>query len=180
LQQGKIDLIVATMNESPERRKQIDIIDPGYYASGATILARKREHIKSWSDLANKTVCAQQGAFYNKPLAEKYNVNLAPYAGVTEMNQALLDDRCFAEINDSVLVSMQLQDPKWADYESNVDPEFVTPFVMAVRKGQDDAQKLIGRIVTTLHKDGKILELAKKWQIGPTPWLLSLQAKSGT
>lgn len=177
LQQGKIDLIAATMNESEERRKQMDIIDPGYYASGATILARKSQHIKRWEDLTNKAACAQQGAFYNKPLAEKYNIKLMPYAGVAEMNQALLDDRCIAEINDSVLVSIQLQDSKWADYESNVDPQFLTPFVMAVRKGSDDTQKAIGDILKSLHKSGKVLELAKKWKL-PTPWLKDMQTKS--
>src|SRR5690349_23301490 len=32
LQQGKIDLMIATMNDTPERRKIVGIIQPDYYA----------------------------------------------------------------------------------------------------------------------------------------------------
>ena len=33
LEQGRIDFMIATMNDTPERRKIIDIIQPNYYAS---------------------------------------------------------------------------------------------------------------------------------------------------
>ena len=41
LQQGKIDLMIATMSDTPERRKIVDIIEPNYYGSGTNILAPK-------------------------------------------------------------------------------------------------------------------------------------------
>ncbi|HEU0156487.1 MAG TPA: transporter substrate-binding domain-containing protein, partial [Stellaceae bacterium] len=34
LDQGKIDLMIATMTDTPERRKIVDIVQPDYYASG--------------------------------------------------------------------------------------------------------------------------------------------------
>src|ERR1700746_3461991 len=39
LQQGKVDLLIATMGDTPERRKVVDIVEPNYYASGANVLA---------------------------------------------------------------------------------------------------------------------------------------------
>ena len=39
LQQGKIDLMIATMSDTPERRKIVDIVDPNYYGSGTNVLA---------------------------------------------------------------------------------------------------------------------------------------------
>src|SRR5258706_7070122 len=41
LQQGKIDLMIATMSDTPERRKIVDIVDPDYYASGTNVMAKK-------------------------------------------------------------------------------------------------------------------------------------------
>ena len=41
LQQGKIDLMIATMSDTPERRKVVDIVDPDYYASGTNVMAKK-------------------------------------------------------------------------------------------------------------------------------------------
>ena len=37
LQQGKIDLMIATMSDTPERRKIVDIVEPDYYASGTNV-----------------------------------------------------------------------------------------------------------------------------------------------
>ena len=41
LQQGKIDLMIATMSDTPERRKIVDIVEPDYYASGTNVLVKK-------------------------------------------------------------------------------------------------------------------------------------------
>jgi len=40
LDQGKIDVIIATMNDTPERRRVVSIIEPSYYASGVNVLTR--------------------------------------------------------------------------------------------------------------------------------------------
>src|SRR5258708_38103719 len=62
LQQGKIDMMIATMSDTPERRKIVDIIEPNYYGSGTNILAPKTAGLKSWEGLRGKKVCLIQGA----------------------------------------------------------------------------------------------------------------------
>ncbi|MGE5105302.1 MAG: transporter substrate-binding domain-containing protein, partial [Betaproteobacteria bacterium] len=62
LQQGKIDLMIATMSDTPERRKIVDIVDPDYYASGTNVMAKKSENLKSWEQLKGKKVCLIQGS----------------------------------------------------------------------------------------------------------------------
>ena len=37
LQQGKIDLMIATMNDTPDRRQAVGIPYPDYYAGGVTL-----------------------------------------------------------------------------------------------------------------------------------------------
>src|SRR5579859_5048101 len=64
LVEGKIDLIIATMNDTPERRKLIDIIDPGYYASGVNALSERSVHLHVWQQLRGKPVCMIDGSFY--------------------------------------------------------------------------------------------------------------------
>jgi len=41
LQQGKIDLMIATMSDKANRRKVVGITDPNYYTSGTNVLAKK-------------------------------------------------------------------------------------------------------------------------------------------
>ena len=49
LQQGKIDLMIATMNDKPDRRQLVGIIEPLYYASGVNVLANKTANLKTGS-----------------------------------------------------------------------------------------------------------------------------------
>ena len=42
LQQGKIDLMIATMNTTDERKKLVGIVSPDYYASGVNVFAIKK------------------------------------------------------------------------------------------------------------------------------------------
>jgi len=75
LQQGKIDLMLATMNVTEERKKTVGIVEPSYYASGVNVLVNRKVALKSWDQLKEQKVCGIQGAFYNKYVAEKYGAD---------------------------------------------------------------------------------------------------------
>src|SRR5437660_8677395 len=47
LQQGKIDLMIATMNDKPDRRQVVGIVEPLYYASGVNVLANRKAGLKN-------------------------------------------------------------------------------------------------------------------------------------
>ena len=51
LQQGKIDLMIATMNDTPERRKAVGIVEPDYYASGVNVMSSKKAALKNWEQI---------------------------------------------------------------------------------------------------------------------------------
>ena len=70
LEQGKIDLMIATMNDKPDRRKVVYIVEPSYYSSGVNILTPKAAKLKDWKDLKDKKVCMIQGAWYNKQIQQ--------------------------------------------------------------------------------------------------------------
>ena len=89
LQQGKIDLMIATMNDKPDRRQVVGILEPSYYASGVNILANKKAGLKSWEQLKGQKVCGIQGAWYNRPVAEKYGADFVSFKGQTEAETAL-------------------------------------------------------------------------------------------
>src|SRR5215472_2541425 len=84
LQQGKIDLMIATMNDTAERRKVVGIVEPDYYASGVNVLAVKKAGLKSWEQLKDQKICGIQGAWYNKPIAEKYGADIVAFKGTAE------------------------------------------------------------------------------------------------
>ena len=69
LEQGKIDMMIATMSDRVDRRKIVGITQPNYYTSGTNIMSPKALGLSSWEDLRGKPVCGKQGAFYNKIVA---------------------------------------------------------------------------------------------------------------
>jgi polar amino acid transport system substrate-binding protein len=64
LQQGQIDLMIATMTDTLDRRKVIGIVHPNYYSSGYNIVFPKSVTPADWKALKGQKICAIQGSWY--------------------------------------------------------------------------------------------------------------------
>ena len=120
LQQGKTDLMIATMSVNDERKKAVGIIEPYYYAGGVALLAAKSAKIKSGADLKGKPVCAIQGSYYNTEIQSKMTgTDLVAFKGVPENEQALLNGQCVGFAYDDVLLiyKKKADADKWKDFE---------------------------------------------------------------
>ncbi len=179
LQQGKIDLMIATMSDRPDRRKVVGIVLPNYYTSGTNIMAPKKYGFKKWEDLRGKPVCGKQGAFYNKIVEKRYGVKVIAFVGNAEAKQALKDGRCVAWVYDDSSIMSDLSDPAWKDYEMPLPTEDDNPWGLAVRLEERD--KLFGRFMSGMiynwHSSGRLIELEKKWGIQPTAFLKEMHEK---
>jgi polar amino acid transport system substrate-binding protein len=163
LQQGKIDLLIATMGDTPERRKVVEIVQPNYYASGTNVLALKSEHLKDWSELKGKPVCMIQGSFYNKELQESYGVQSIAFKGTTEAFAAFKAGSCVGLAYDDTALYGVLLNPEWADYEVPLKSILVQPWGLAVKLGDDNLSKFASDTIKEWHKTRLILKLEKKW-----------------
>jgi polar amino acid transport system substrate-binding protein len=181
LQQGRIDLLIATMGDNAARRKVVGIIDPNYYAGAANVLAKKSYGFKQWSDLKGRKVCAQQGAYYNKRATDLYGMELVNFPAIPEAFNALQQGACVAFLFDDTLFQSMLSggDPKWADYEMPLVSEDPAPWGIAVRL--DDLNAPFGKLMhdqsIEWHKSGRLLELERKWGIKESPFLREMNTK---
>jgi len=177
LQQGKIDLMIATMSDTPERRKIVDIIDPVYYGSGTNIMAAKSPRIGSWDQLRGKKVCLIQGAFYNKELQEKYGVEGVAFPGTAEAYTALKNGNCVAFAYDDTAIVGELLKPEWSTYEMPLDSILFQPWGLAVKQGEKGFADFLSKTITDWHKTGFITQLEDKWGIKPTAFAKDMTAK---
>jgi polar amino acid transport system substrate-binding protein len=168
LQQGKIDIMIATMSDTPERRKIVDIVDPSYYGSGTNILSPKSAGLKTWEALRGKKVCLIQGAFYNKELQEKYGVDGVAFPGTAEAYAALKNGNCVAFAYDDTAIVGEMQKPEWSAYEMPLDSILFVPWGLAVKQGEKGLADMLSNTVTEWHKTGFIQGLETKWGIKPT------------
>ncbi len=181
LNQGRIDLILATMGDTAQRRQIIGMIEPNYYAGGTNVLAPKSVGLKSWVDIKGKKICAVQGAYYNRRVTQLYVPELVVFPAVPEALNALQGGNCVAFLFDDTLINSTLAagDPKWASYEMPLASEDPQLWAMGVRLADLDAPfgKLLKDLSVEWHKTGKLVELEKKWGIKSSPFLLEMQAK---
>jgi polar amino acid transport system substrate-binding protein len=179
LQQGKTDLMIATMNDKPDRRQIVGIVEPLYYASGVNVLANKKAGLKTWEQLKGQKVCAIQGAWYNKPVAERYGADIVAFKGQTEAETALLQGNCIGWVYDDTAFAERLADPKWAGFEMTLDTILEEPWGLAVKLEERDGPwgKFMAQLVEDWHKSGRLIELEKKWSIPPSAFLKAMHEK---
>ena len=179
LQQGKIDLMIATMNDKPDRRQVVGIIDPLYYASGVNVLASRKAALKNWEQLKGQKVCGIQGAWYNKPVAEKYGADIVAFKGQAEAETALMQGNCIAWVYDDTAFAERLADAKWKDYEMPLETILEEPWGVAVKLEERDGAwgKFMAAALEEWHRNGKLIELEKKWNIPASAYLKSMQEK---
>jgi polar amino acid transport system substrate-binding protein len=169
LEQGKIDLIIATMTNTEERRQIIDFSE-NYYAAGVGLLTRKDNQVKTWDDLTGKKVCGVQGSFYNKELTEM-GLEMVNFPGTAEAYKALKEGRCIGfAYDDSALVG-KLLEPEWAnDWHQGLPPILSKPWGMGIRKGDSAFLAKVNETILKLEAEGVIVEGEKQWGIPPTKY----------
>ena len=170
LEQGKIDLMIATMTDNEERRKVVNIVDPNYYSSGTNIMALKSLGFTEWEDLRGKPVCGIQGAFYNKATSQNYGAEIVAFKGTAEAYAALKAGNCAAFVYDDSAIVANVNSPEWADYEMPLETIDDAPWGLAVALGEDNFASLMSETIIDWHKTGRILELEKEWGVANTPF----------
>ena len=173
LEQGKIDLMIATMSDRKDRREIVGIVGPNYYTSGTNVMSPKALGLTSWEDLRGKPVCGKQGAFYNQIVEERYGAQVIAFTGNAEAKQALRDKKCIAWVYDDSSIGSDLSSGEWDEFEMPLNSEDDNPWALAVPS--DERNCVFGRFMSGMqyqwHQDGSLIELEKKWGIKPTQYL---------
>lgn len=168
LEQGKIDVMIATMTDTAERRGVVQIVDPNYYSSGTNILTKAS--FAKWEDLKGAPVCGIQGAFYNRKTSEEFGAEIVAFKGTAEALTALKQNRCVAFVYDDSFIVSRLAEADWQGWSMPLPTIDDAPWGLAVRKGEPALAALISGLAVQWHLSGRIIELEKKYGLEPTPF----------
>jgi polar amino acid transport system substrate-binding protein len=160
LSDGKLDLLIATMNDTPERRKLVNIVQPSYYASGVNALAPRSLQLHVWQQLRGKPVCTIDAAFYVEDIRQRYEPEILTFKNTVEMYNALTRQRCVSVVYDDTAIIGQLQNPDWREFEMPLLSIMVEPWGMAVRLGESRLEEALSDQVKDWHRSGRIVALA--------------------
>ena len=181
LQQGKIDMMIATMSDRKDRRKIVGITQPNYYTSGTNIMSPKALKIRQWNALKGKPVCGKQGAFYNKIVSKRYGAKIIAFTGNAEAKQALRDRKCIAWVYDDSSIMSDLSSGQYNNFEMPLNSEDDNPWGLAVPLAELNC--VFGNFMSGMtynwHQSGRLIELEKKWGIQATQYLADKNKKYG-
>ncbi len=107
LQQGKVDMVVATYSVTPERQKIVSFAGP-YYVAHQDILVRANDNrISKPNDLKGKKVCSGQGSASGDRIEALYGskVNLIRLPGYGDCVNQLLGGQVEAVTTDNTILA---------------------------------------------------------------------------
>lgn len=158
---GKIDLMIATMGITKERREVVEVSDA--YAWGASeLLVPKDSPIKSLADLKGKKLIVIKGA-WQIPWFEKNmpGLEMIKLDTVNDAVQSLLQGRADAYGHDlNVIFGIAAKNPK---VRLVGDPYMIGFRGAAVRKGETAWVGYVNAALAKMRKDGLTASLVEKY-----------------
>jgi len=176
LRQGQVDIVVATLGDSLARRHIAHMVEPHYYAAGIQLMMHGDVQVHEWEDIRGATVCALQGTYFNKSIAERFDLDLRIFKDSREAKLALRNRRCIGYLFDGSALAADLLLPEWRDYAMPLPALDETGWAIALRPGAADSDlaRLVSQSVIDWHRNGHLIELEKKWGIRPTGFLADM------
>lgn len=164
---GDVDLVVATLGDTAERRRLVTMIEPGYYGGGATALVRPDSGIDGWGELRGRTFCALQGALWNRPFAERFLVEVRAYQNLRDVKLALAEGHCAGWIYDEAALEHEVASGDWPGYRLLQPPQMVLPWAVAIPAAEDRGRLdiLLGDTIAELHRSGWLRALEQRWNL---------------
>jgi ABC-type amino acid transport substrate-binding protein len=161
LQSGKIDVIIATVTITDERKQVVDFSDP-YFLSGGLLLVPKASPVRGVEDLAGKTVAVIQGAIQDKDIEQLApKANRVKFGKVSEAVLAVKGGRADAFSQDDVLILTLAKDNP--DMKAVGKPFTPRPYGIALRKGDTQFLKWVNDQLAAMRRDGSYDQMWKKY-----------------
>lgn len=161
LQSNKIDMIIASLTITDERKKLVDFSEP-YFLSGGLLLVLKHSAITCVPDLHGKVVGVLQGSVTVKDMEELASSSeRVRFDKVDEALFALKVGQTDAFANDDILMLTLANADK--ELKTVGDPFFPRPYGIAVRKGETEFVNWVNQQLSALRADGTYDLLWKKY-----------------
>ncbi len=178
LEEGSVDMLLSTTGDTAERRKIVTMIEPNYYSSGVTLFMPPEQNVSDWPETRGKKVCATQGSYFNRIMAQRYLLDLQMFNNARDAKLAVKDRRCIGYLFDNTAIQGDLRLPEWSGYKAPLAPVLNTPWAIAIarREGGSDFERLLGDIVADWHRSGFAIQREKVWGLPASSFLADTHA----
>jgi glutamate transport system substrate-binding protein len=161
IQNGQVDIVVATYTINDARKQVVDFAGP-YYEAGQDIMVAKGnpEKIEGPDDLAGKTVCSVEGSTPAQNIRDNYpQAKLTTYDVYSKCADDLKNGNVQAVTTDNVILTGLVAGSPDA-FELVGNPFTKEPYGIGLKKGDDQFRAFINDTLQESFDDG---DWAKAW-----------------
>jgi polar amino acid transport system substrate-binding protein len=169
LQQGRIDILAASLTHNKERESQIDF-SLTTFVTGQKVLVKTASGIKELPDLGGKKVLTVKGGTQEPNIRKAVpTVDVVTFETTQQAFLALQQGKGVGYVNDeaSLVNDYAKLGAAKKDYVILPTSISVEPLALGLRKGEKPLKALIDGVLTDLEKSGQAEKLFLKWY-GPS------------
>jgi glutamate transport system substrate-binding protein len=158
IQDGQVDIVVATYTINDERKQVVDFAGPYYQAGQMIMVLESNTDINGPDDLAGKTVCSAEGSTPAERIRTEYpDATLLPAGAYSECLEPLRNGQVDALTTDNVILSGFIdQNPD--EFKLVGEPFSEEPYGIGLEKGDDDFRSFINDVLEESFEDGRWVE----------------------
>jgi glutamate transport system substrate-binding protein len=152
LQQGRVDLVVATYTINDERKKVVDFAGPYYEAGQSIMVLKSNTDVKGPEDLRGKPVCSVEGSTPAARIVKDYGANLVATDAYSKCLEPLRNGQVVAITTDNVILAGFVdQNP---EFKLVGEPFTKEPYGIGLKKNDDKLRTFINDVLEEAEKDG--------------------------
>lgn len=165
LDNGEVDLVIATFTITPERKQSYNFSEP-YFKDGVSMMVKKNSGLQSVKDMNGKKIGVAQSATSRKALQEEADkagvkVQFLEFGTYPEIKTALDSGRIDVFSVDGSILAGYLDDSTVILNERFAPQEYG----VASKKSNTALAKAVDEVIAEMEKSGELDKLVQKWGI---------------
>ena len=155
IQNGDVDIVVATYTINDTRKEVVDFAGPYFVAEQDIMVKNDNADIKSVDDLNDKKVCTVKGSTSEKNLMAKApDAEVTLFEGYSQCAEALTDGRVDAVTTDNTILAGLVQASGGA-FKLLEAPFSEEPYGIGLKKGEDAWRNFLNDVLEDIYESGQ-------------------------
>lgn len=155
IQNGDVDIVVATYTINDTRKQVVDFAGPYFVAEQDIMVKNDNTEIQSVEDLDGKKVCTVKGSTSEKNLMAKApQAEVTLFEGYSQCAEALTDGRVEAVTTDNTILAGLVQ-ASGGQFKLLKAPFSEEPYGIGLKKGDDAFRNFINDVLDEIYESGE-------------------------
>ena len=157
----RFDVSIGSMTITKDRQKVLSFSAPYYYTQAQTIVKQGAPAITTLKAMKGKAIGVGTQTTYFYYLTAAKGINVKSYDTDADTFPDLKNGRLNGVVTADLTAAQAISSGE--PFQFSGTPYYYEPLAFATKKGETDWQTLLSYAVTTMHKNGSLSTMAKKW-----------------